>query len=61
MVMQITARKGRADAKSYYREQEKFEGRDAWPPTWFGKGAERLGLSGVADHKVFAKMIDNFF
>jgi conjugative relaxase-like TrwC/TraI family protein len=59
MVLEVNGRKGASAAKSYYKEQEKLEGRDAWPPTWFGKGAERLGLSGVVDSKIFGRLIDN--
>ena len=53
MVLNITQRKGAKDVKDYYREESQGLA------TWFGKGAERLGLTGLVDRLVFNRLIDN--
>lgn len=57
-MLTITSKKNAADAKRYIANQEKVEGCEAVPPRWFGLGALRLGLEGLADRLIFNRLID---
>lgn len=59
MVAKITDRGNAAGTKKYFSAQERIEGREAYVPIWYGKGAARLGLAGKASRAIFNRLVDN--
>ncbi len=58
-MLTVQSRKNAGDTKDYFRHEERLEGKEARPPQWFGLGALRLGLQGLADRLVFNRLVDN--
>lgn len=62
-MLRVVAHKSAAAARQYYsegllREDYYAEGQEV-AGKWFGKGAERLGLSGDVTPEAFAALVDN--
>jgi len=59
-MLRITAQKSSKQVKTYYERSDYYEdGPNALKGHWFGKGAERLGLTGTVDKAQFERVVEN--
>ncbi|GAB5405701.1 MAG: hypothetical protein Aurels2KO_39320 [Aureliella sp.] len=59
-MLRVVEQKSSSGVKSYYDRSDYYEsGPDALKGHWFGKAAQRLGLTGEVDKKDFDRIVDN--
>ncbi len=59
-MLRITAQKSSKQVKTYYERSDYYEdGPNSLKGHWFGKAAERLGLTGIVDKSQFERIVEN--